>query len=72
MFNKLALLVIDFYKMLISPIIGPCCRYRPSCSSYCKEAFEKYSFFKALKLSLNRIARCNPMFESKYYPLEGE
>lgn len=56
----LFLLIIDGYQTLISPVLGPSCRYTPTCSQYTKEAIKKYGPLKGGWLGLKRIASCNP------------
>lgn len=67
--NPLFIYIVKFYKMFISPIIGQNCRYTPSCSSYCIEAFKKHNTIYALYLSIRRIASCNPFGNSGYDPV---
>ncbi|MEO7120241.1 MAG: membrane protein insertion efficiency factor YidD [Ginsengibacter sp.] len=52
--------IIRIYQLLISPWLGPSCRYTPTCSQYGLEAFKKYGPVKGLWLTVKRIARCNP------------
>ncbi len=54
------LLLVKFYQYAISPLLGPKCRFTPTCSQYAKEALEKHGFFKGGWLSIKRIIRCNP------------
>ncbi len=65
----LAIGVIKFYKLSISPLLPNACRYQPTCSQYGLEAFQKYNFFKATWLTLKRIARCHPWGKHGYDPL---
>jgi hypothetical protein len=58
--TKFAIFVIKFYKLFISPLFPPSCRFYPSCSDYSIQAFSKYGFFKGFWLSAKRILRCNP------------
>ncbi|MBP9694009.1 MAG: membrane protein insertion efficiency factor YidD [Alphaproteobacteria bacterium] len=67
--NRPALWLIAFYQFLLSPWVGRQCRFSPSCSHYAKAAFERYSFLKALILSIKRIARCHPFAEGGEDPL---
>lgn len=60
MFKKIAIFSITCYQKYISPLLGPRCRYYPSCSEYSKQCFEKYPFYKAFVKSIWRILRCNP------------
>ncbi|HMH22603.1 MAG TPA: membrane protein insertion efficiency factor YidD [Puia sp.] len=52
--------LIRVYQWVISPLIGPKCRFTPTCSHYAIEALKKYGIFKGAWLSLKRIARCHP------------
>jgi len=52
--------IIKFYQIFISPFLGRCCRFEPSCSNYCYLAIEKYGARKGAWLGLKRIIRCNP------------
>ena len=52
--------IIKLYQMVISPWLGPSCRYTPTCSQYAIEALKKYGPFKGLWLTLQRIAKCHP------------
>lgn len=60
LFKFIFLLIIQFYQKFISPILGPSCRYTPTCSQYAKEAIEKYGPLKGGWLALKRIVSCNP------------
>ncbi|MEO6948011.1 MAG: membrane protein insertion efficiency factor YidD [Ginsengibacter sp.] len=51
---------IKLYQLIISPWLGPSCRYSPTCSQYAIEAFRKHGPLKGGWLSLKRILRCNP------------
>jgi putative membrane protein insertion efficiency factor len=52
--------LIIIYKYTLSPLLGPKCRYLPTCSSYGMEAIERYGPFLGGWLTLKRIGRCNP------------
>lgn len=61
--------LIKFYQYVISPAIGPKCRYTPTCSNYGLEAIKKYGPFKGGWLAAKRIASCHPWGGSGYDPL---
>lgn len=51
---------IKIYQILISPLLGPSCRFTPTCSQYTIEAIQKYGPFKGGWLGFRRILRCHP------------
>ncbi|MCE2983841.1 MAG: membrane protein insertion efficiency factor YidD [Parachlamydia sp.] len=60
MLKKIAIAFIRLYQLTLSPLLGPCCRFYPTCSEYTAEALCKHSFLKGSWLGLKRICRCNP------------
>ncbi|HYO26422.1 MAG TPA: membrane protein insertion efficiency factor YidD [Lacipirellulaceae bacterium] len=56
------------YQYLISPWLGPRCRYQPSCSQYFIEAVRKYGALSGGLRGLRRILRCHPWGGSGYDP----
>lgn len=52
--------LITIYQRLISPLLGPTCRFYPSCSQYAKEAMLKHGVLRGVPLAVRRIVRCNP------------
>jgi putative membrane protein insertion efficiency factor len=52
--------LIKLYQWGISPLLGPKCRFTPTCSQYTVEALKKYGLFKGGWLSIRRISRCHP------------
>jgi putative membrane protein insertion efficiency factor len=60
MFSKFLLFLIKTYKILISPWLGNCCRFHPSCSSYAIDALKEYGPIKGSFFAIWRILRCNP------------
>jgi hypothetical protein len=69
MLKKIALCLIRFYRVYISPLKPPCCRFEPTCSAYAYEAFSKYGFCKGLYLSVRRILKCHPFHKGGYDPV---
>lgn len=63
------LALIAFYRICISPLMPPACRYTPTCSQYAQEAIRKYGPFKGGWLAFKRILRCNPFGGSGYDPV---
>lgn len=65
----LLLLPIYFYQRCISPILGPSCRFTPTCSQYAVEAIKKHGPVKGLYLTVRRLLRCHPWGGSGYDPV---
>jgi putative membrane protein insertion efficiency factor len=52
--------VIRVYQYLLSPLLGPCCRYSPSCSAYAIEALQRHGLLWGCWLTARRLLRCHP------------
>lgn len=59
--SALLIQLIRAYQYGLSPLLGPRCRFYPSCSSYSQAALSKYGLFKGLFLATKRILRCHPL-----------
>jgi uncharacterized protein len=58
--RRLILLPILAYQRLVSPLLGPRCRFYPSCSSYAVEAITVHGALRGSYLALRRLLRCHP------------
>ncbi|MEJ0099556.1 MAG: membrane protein insertion efficiency factor YidD [Pseudomonadota bacterium] len=61
--------LIKGYQLLISPHLGQCCRFHPSCSCYAQEAIARHGALKGVALSGRRILRCHPFNEGGIDPV---
>ncbi|HZU11261.1 MAG TPA: membrane protein insertion efficiency factor YidD [Chloroflexota bacterium] len=61
--------LIVVYQRLISPLLGPACRYEPSCSEYARQAIERYGVARGAWMGVRRIARCHPFHPGGYDPV---
>lgn len=59
--TKTLIAPIRAYQLVISPLLGPRCRFYPSCSHYAIEAIERFGVVKGSGLALRRISRCHPL-----------
>jgi uncharacterized protein len=63
------LLLIRLYRLVISPLKPPSCRFYPTCSAYALEAITKYGPLKGVGLTLKRILRCHPLNPGGFDPV---
>ena len=61
--------LVRAYQYLLSPLLGPRCRYLPSCSSYALEALDVHGPWRGSWYALRRIARCHPWGGAGYDPV---
>ncbi len=64
-----AITIVKLYKIIISPMFRPSCRFYPTCSTYSIEALKKHGFIKGGILSVKRIVSCNPMHRGGHDPV---
>ena len=60
---------IRFYQRAVSPLMGPCCRFTPTCSEYAVGAIEEFGALSGGWLAFKRILRCNPFGGQGYDPV---
>jgi len=65
----LILKIIRVYQKYLSPLLGPSCRFHPTCSEYTFQAIETYGVFRGGILAIKRILKCNPWGGSGADPL---
>ena len=58
--RKVLIFLIKAYQYLISPMLGPHCRFHPTCSCYAQTALEQHGLLRGSWLAIRRIGRCHP------------
>ena len=61
--------LVQAYRLLLSPVLGPACRFTPSCSAYAADALRAHGAAAGSLLALRRIARCHPWGGQGYDPV---
>lgn len=67
--QRILLILIRAYQLVLSPLIGPCCRFYPSCSHYAAEAVSRHGVGRGAWLAARRLARCHPWHEGGLDPV---
>lgn len=69
--RRLLIYPIRFYRYAVSPMLGPSCRFHPSCSEYADEAITRHGALRGSWLAARRIACCHPWHPGGYDPVPG-
>jgi putative membrane protein insertion efficiency factor len=72
MMRTVCVTLIRAYRLLISPWLGPACRFEPTCSDYACQAFNRFGVVKGGGMTIWRLLRCHPFHPGGYDPLRGE
>lgn len=67
--KSIALGLVRFYQIALSPYLPTSCRFIPSCSRYSYEAIAKYGFLRGGWLTAKRLARCHPFCTGGFDPV---
>lgn len=67
--TTVALGLIRLYQRVLSPALGPACRFEPTCSHYAYEAIERHGLGRGTWLSARRLLRCRPGGATGYDPV---
>ena len=69
MMARLLMTLIRGYQVVLSPLVGPACRFYPSCSSYSIEAVGKHGCVRGLGLGVKRLLKCHPFHPGGFDPV---
>ncbi|MBU1692976.1 MAG: membrane protein insertion efficiency factor YidD [Verrucomicrobia bacterium] len=61
--------LIRLYRTTISPWVGPCCRFEPSCSAYWIDALREHGLWRGVGLGIRRLLKCHPFHTGGFDPV---
>jgi len=66
---RILIFLLRIYQRLISPLLGPCCRFHPSCSEYAIQSLARFGVLRGSWLTVRRISRCHPLHPGGFDPV---
>jgi hypothetical protein len=60
-FQRVILILLRAYQLFVSPLLGPHCRFTPSCSEYMRQAILRHGLGRGSWLGVCRLLRCHPL-----------
>ena len=67
--ERLLIALLRFYKRWLSPLLGPRCRFHPTCSEYAMQAIARFGALRGSWLAARRILRCHPLHPGGHDPV---
>ena len=64
-------LLVGLYRILVSPLLPPACRFQPTCSEYMQIALRTHGLVRGLFLGIRRLLRCHPGNPGGFDPVPG-
>lgn len=58
--RHLCFILLTVYRTCVSPLLGPACRFHPTCSVYAQDAIERYGVIKGGLMAVRRLLKCHP------------
>ena len=63
------MIIIRVYKVVLSPVLPPSCRFTPTCSTYALEALRRHGLRRGVVLAVRRILKCHPLGGGGFDPV---
>jgi len=70
--SRVLLALLSGYRRFVAPMLGPRCRFVPSCSAYAVEAIERHGAARGSWLTLRRLSRCHPFHPGGVDPVPDQ
>lgn len=68
-FTQILIAMIHFYRFALSLLLGPCCRFEPSCACYAVDALKLHGLIKGSYYIFKRLLRCHPWQPGGFDPV---
>jgi putative membrane protein insertion efficiency factor len=68
--KQICLAMIVVYRYCVSPLLGPACRFEPTCSAYARDAIIKYGVMKGVGMAALRLLKCHPFHPGGMDPVK--
>ena len=68
MVARFLIALIRVYQLVLSPLLGPVCRFHPSCSHYAAECLKLHGAVRGSFLAARRLSKCHPFHPGGYDP----
>jgi len=63
------IILVRLYQHTFSLLLGPCCRFNPSCSTYAMLSIQRFGVIEGSYLALKRVIKCHPLHPGGYDPV---
>jgi len=67
--RRMVIGALRLWKVLISPILPPACRFVPTCSEYAAQAIAAHGVLRGGWLAVRRLSRCHPLTSGGFDPV---
>lgn len=68
--KSVLIFLINTYRVLISPLLPPSCRFTPTCSQYTLEAIKRHGALRGSYMGVRRLLKCHPFHAGGYDPVK--
>ena len=70
--QRLLVLLVKAYRLLLKPWLGNACRFEPTCSAYALQALQQHGAVVGSTLTVGRVLRCNPLCDGGCDPVPAQ
>ena len=67
--RRLFIVLLMAYRACVSPLLGPACRFHPTCSVYAQDAIEQHGVVRGIILAARRLLKCHPFHPGGFDPV---